>query len=859
MKRYKKRDYIYQLILALFVLFVVVLITRFRYLYGSTLDWESQHYRIPEYFRKQFYQTGQLLPEFAANLGAGQNSFYFSYYGLLNPFILLSYALPFVSMRSYVMTVSVVLVIASAWLFYRWIFKKFGTKVAFFSSFLFVCSAPLIFHSHRHIMFVSYMVFVILGFIGVDRYFEEKKKGLLLLSATLMIFTNYFFAVGGMVALAVYAIGTYLELETELTWKRFLRAAAEYAATMFCCIGLSAVLLLPTLYTLLHGRSDSNVTIDYQELLIPNFHGNFILYRTYSLGLTAIGVIALVYGVCSKYKRLKFISICMSCMCFFGIFVYLLNGTMYMEGKALIPFLPLSGYVTASMLSKLARHEYDFKRLLKIVLLANIPILLTFRMSDSYLHLYLLDLSVTMLGIGYFNTSGRFKYFVFNTMLIAAAVCIHVNLQDSLVEKDSGYLQSEETMQTMMEELEQTYAYTGRVGNLIGRVSTMNSVYRMNQYTTTLYSSVYNMDYNRFFYDEVRNENPYRNSAIMSQPMNLLFNLYMGNRYMIGKNVDIAGYLPVMTKDDITLYENKDAQPIGRCLTDSLSMEAYENLDYPYRTLALCTMAVTEESENIKTKLPEVKEVTVGDLSAYCEDGFLKEQGEGSYLVNLQQPKGMTERINRELRVPLPEEYQTGEYLFLVSLSVDNSAYKRKNEGFDYPNKDVIITINGIKNKLSDPNWKYYNHNENFEYTISSNKKLDTLQILFYDGRYVIRDFKIYAVKYEALKSAMTGDSLEIDWEKSVGNRIEGEIDCRADGEFVLTIPYDEGFHIYCDGKEMNVKKMDTAFLGCSLAKGQHHILVEYHAPWLKTGKMVSGLTLVLCMVGYGWQKKKKR
>ena len=52
--------------------------------FGANMDWISQHSVFPEYFRQQFYQTGQFFPEYAANIGGGQNIYNFSYYGLYN-------------------------------------------------------------------------------------------------------------------------------------------------------------------------------------------------------------------------------------------------------------------------------------------------------------------------------------------------------------------------------------------------------------------------------------------------------------------------------------------------------------------------------------------------------------------------------------------------------------------------------------------------------------------------------------------------------------------------------------------------------------------------------------------------------
>ena len=42
--------------------------------FGANMDWISQHSVFPEYFRQQFYKTGQFFPEYAANIGGGQNT-----------------------------------------------------------------------------------------------------------------------------------------------------------------------------------------------------------------------------------------------------------------------------------------------------------------------------------------------------------------------------------------------------------------------------------------------------------------------------------------------------------------------------------------------------------------------------------------------------------------------------------------------------------------------------------------------------------------------------------------------------------------------------------------------------------------
>lgn len=182
----KKKDYFFLLIIIISILLVMFITKGINNIYGSKTDWLSQHWALPEYFRNLFYETGKLFPNFAPNLGGGQNIYNFSYYGLLNPIILISYFFPFIKMVDYIIISSILIVIGSAILFYKWLLNNnFNSKVSFLSTFVFVFANFFIFHSHRHMMFINYFPFLILGLMGVDKYFKNNQKWLLILSVFL--------------------------------------------------------------------------------------------------------------------------------------------------------------------------------------------------------------------------------------------------------------------------------------------------------------------------------------------------------------------------------------------------------------------------------------------------------------------------------------------------------------------------------------------------------------------------------------------------------------------------------------------------------------------------------------------------
>ena len=121
MEKLSKKDKFNIFIVILIYLGIVFFITRGEYVFGSEIDWSFQHIAFSEYFRMLFYKTYDIFPDFALNIGGGQNIFYFAYYGLLNPIILISYLFPFIPMDFYLIFISILLGIISIYLFYVWI------------------------------------------------------------------------------------------------------------------------------------------------------------------------------------------------------------------------------------------------------------------------------------------------------------------------------------------------------------------------------------------------------------------------------------------------------------------------------------------------------------------------------------------------------------------------------------------------------------------------------------------------------------------------------------------------------------------------------------------------------------------
>ena len=341
------------------------------YLAGSETDWLSQHIVFPEYFRQRFYETGNLFPDFAMEIGGGQNIYNFGYYGLYNPLYLLSYLLPFVDMAVYVQGMMLATWIADGLLCYLWLLREdFREEESFFASLIMIMAGPVVFHTSMQIMFVSYLPFLLLTLIGYDRYCRTGKYALLTLGVLCMVLTSFYFAVGGGAALLIYGLCGWKKewasspaVLIRSLWKQFYPA--------FFGGLLSFFYLVPVFFAMLGGRSEGS-SYGLKELLTPQISLWNVLYTSYGMGLTAMAVVILAVSLFYRRGKEKYLAVCIVLLLVFPAAEFLLNGWLYLRANAYIPFLPLIAWLAAAFLKRIQEKDLENRRLLAGYLLAAI-------------------------------------------------------------------------------------------------------------------------------------------------------------------------------------------------------------------------------------------------------------------------------------------------------------------------------------------------------------------------------------------------------------------------------------------------------------------------------------------------------
>lgn len=828
-----KRYIPYLLLTGLTLFFCRMFVGRYG-IFGAKVDWLSQHSVLPDYFRQQFYATGKLFPEFAANLGGGQNIYHFAYYGLYSPLILPSYLLPFVKMSDYIMAVSITGLTASVLLFYYWLkSRKTDTGTAFILSLMFLLAGPMIGQYSGQIMFVDYMPFLCLALIGIDRYFEQEKSGLFTVSVFLMIMTSFYFSIGGMLSLVLYGLHRYFEQRegNRVTVRSFLRDGLCFVRSMILAVFMSGFFLVPTALALTGGRSKEQNT-SFASFFIPQITVERFAYSIYGIGLTTLVITVLLTGLLYRKVYEKVLTYGCVIVLVIPVFAYLLNGGLYIRDKVFIPFLPLLCYLIGIYLEKCRKRELSFIAGIVPYIITTIFVYIARNQFVSKgigksIWKVLLAESILFLICYVLYCAMKRHYKEMKEILMLAlpsVICLAVTMNTFYQMKPDRYVSrklyrdvvGEQNRQVVKEALKDDDGYyrTEQMGSDDENAADLNRIWDVDQNITSIYSSAYNPDYQTFRQKIFGLEEPFRNGMMQSVSKNPVFQRMMGVRYIVSDS-DVPGYTLVKKCGTTGIYQNKDAAPVMYATDRVMTEEEYKKLAFPYNQTAFLEYAVvgehTESSDqNIMTAYEPVSlKMAKNRTTGGAEQKTIQQEGQKQILF--------------------------------LRFRVDNA----------HPNKDVAVWINGIRNKLSAKDHVYYNENKIFTYAVPLKDGEDNISVTFGKGKYRLRHVQAYLGSLPERSELLYQSEIQVDKKQTEDNVIQGTIRVKKDGWFITSIPYDKHFKIYIDGKETEIQKVNTAFLGCKIESGNHEVKIIYHAPGATTGKVLSligiaGFVLVL-------------
>ena len=342
----------------------------------------------------------------------------------------------------------------------------------------------------------------------------------------------------------------------------------------------------------------------------------------------------------------------------------------------------------------------------------------------------------------------------------------------------------------------------------------------------------------------------------------------MGVRYLeANENVLPVGYEIRQQKGYAVLAEREDVLPLCYGTTELLSEDAYRKLHFPENLEALTARSVvagenrSQETDEETQKTDEQSQKT--DVQSQKADELIRGDSRfESHFEELSMKEGQDyeiQQISKKKYTITPKEAIMGKIL-AVTFRVEPKSESA-----------VLITINGITNKLSGASAAYPNGNKNFTYILSSPKPMEEFTVKT-SGSYEISDVHVYSMDAAYLGNR-TVYPLEEQSGKTVADAAEqeerdepedidafgpasgkpagrtvasGSITMPEDGYFVTSYPYQSGYRAYVDGKAQEIEKVNTAFVGFPLEAGTHEIRLTYEPPLQKAGMVLSAVGWVI-------------
>ena len=795
-------------------------------LFGSEGDWYSQHVGAAENLRQMMLETGTVFPQYSAS-GGGCSIYDYAYYGLLRPDVLFSCLIPAVEMQSVISVYALLSALAAVNFGFCWLKRQGLSERAALGGAVIMASAACFFQAHHQIIFVNYLPFLLLAFIGIDLLLEKRKILLLAASIFLICMHSFFYAPACLAACLLCLLWQMGRRREELRLSRgaVLGKAALAAAV---AVGMAAVLLLPTALNILSTSKDSGAYSALPVRFVDTRMGG-LLYSPYGCGLTALSLYCLLLSLTKRGKRFLAAALL---LCFLLPAASLaLNGFLYARGKILIPFLPLVVWICADTLQELAQKRQKF--LLLPLVLCFVPAL-----TSSWRDLILLDgavLTVWALLLRFAKLPERLRRSAFALiLLVPICVSFSVNRSEDYLRKDDGRQSRFTAGDITMFASDDQYRFDVLANNYVNS----NVLADGKVWKTAMYSSVTNGLYADFYYNTMRNPISLRNRVVLMPNQNSFFSYFMGIRYVLAKEDALPrGYTPVFRRGGYVLAENDEVLPICYGTWSLLSEESFYRLNVPARMEALCRAAVTEEGG--AAFRPGAERLPLREV---FRDVGLAERLASAEGMDF----ALTEAAQKTIRLKKPLHGSA----LVLSFHVESAK-----------GDEVEISVNGMKNNLSSRSAPYPNRNNEFTYVLSADEPLDELEVLCEKGRFTISSLQVYAA--ELPKERTDVAAAVSDGSRADGTTMfSGSVRMKQDGYFITSFPYRKGYEIWVDGERTEGEKVNTAFVGFPLKQGSHEIRIAYEAPGFAAGLAVSAVSLFTFIVIAGFEiteRKRKR
>lgn len=680
---------------------------------------------------------------------------------------------------------------------------------------------------HWNIMWLDGMIFLPLIILGLEKIIKENKSLLYIITLSISIFSNYY--IGYMICIFTFIyFQFYYLLNYKFNIKDFLIKFKNYILYSIISIGIISIVVIPIYFSLssISATKDTFPSIFETEFNIINFIlNNFSLSKPTAL----------------ISENIPLPNTSSSLLIFILIPLFFINKNINKKEKILYALLLLTLFLCMhNTFINFIWHGFHF------------PNDLPYRQSFIYIFITIIIAYKSLINIKYINTKKLLiTLTVFILLIILSKIIKFDNLQNKVLIINTILLIIYFTI-LIINIKNKKYTQFALI-TIVAIETCISCVYNIkpDHNGKDLDNSIKNYQYiknilpqeNEFYRIEKINRDTYNDPAL---------NNYYG-----------ISVFSSMTYEDISKIQRK----LGNGSNNINSY--YYNLQTPiYNSMFNIKYLVGKFNYNKsfykENKNEGIKEYKYPLSIAYKVNNNIKNWDtssnnpftvQESFIKESTGFDNMFNKLNINFKDIVPEITNNGYFINsrICSINLENDR-----------NGDVYLYIdsNNLSSILVNGESYFIATNEPYIINLGYFSKYDDINVTMYFsyGDTSYNEFNIYAYSFnennfKKAYNSLNDEILNISSFKE--NHIKGYINLKESGVIFTSIPYDNSWKIKVDNKYIDFYKIGESYIGFNLNEGYHNIEFIYKTKGLKTGAIISTISLISTI--YLYIKKKLR
>ena len=786
--------------------------------------------------------TGDISMFYSFSKTLGGNMFGLVTYYLLSPFNLIFMLFDKINITEAILVINLLKIGACGLTSYIYFNKTFKDKTmvpVVFSIVYALCAYNIVYS--QNLLWLDGVILLPLIYLGLDKLIESEKPMLFYTTLTLAIIINYYIGYMLCIGSLIYFIyKLYIFNNYKLSIKNNKKDIFYFFKYVFLAVGTSMVVLLPSLFSLIAGKANFSLsefvpkqTYPVMELISRFFIGSF-KNSDLSVGCPNVFISLFMIVLVVVYFFNKKINNKERRATLYLVLVFLISFIFYPVDVVWHTFQHPAGFPF--------RYSFIFDFVLLIIAYKSyLSIKNVDRSLFRKLIPYTIFLSVVM-DMFMYNSNIVYKIIASGALIVLYLIYLFKNKEQRITTLIACAIILEMSINGLSVVLNMKYQNRSEYTNFISTYGSIvdkikendNSFYRLEKdysYSTndalmlnyngiSHFSSTYEGSnnellgdylgiFNRFYITNYNGSTPVTNS---------LFDI----KYLILQNKNDY-YNLIDTKElensNLYVYENNYNLPLGFMVNSELKdLELVKYEPFINQNNILSTMA------NNNTKVFKINEIS------------------NTYLYNLE-----LRDKNDKIKI-YDKVIGNMESTITYSVDIKNTGELYAYMSSKYNNKiDILVNGKSIID-ISDQNdyrynildLGYYKRGDKLEFEVV----LLESQIKFNDIMFYTLDLTKFKNQIEKLNEYETLNitDYKIDY-------IKGNVNVTDNKLLYTSIPYDKGWNIKVDGKEVQPVKIFDSLIGIELSAGTHEIEFKYIPRGLYVGAGVSIVSLLLFII----------